>query len=362
MKYDSLTIQKLRELPVFDVCGKLGITLYGMGQLTKRAKCWYHDDQHPSMHVNKQKNIFKCFVCGKGGDVIRLVRDYNNLSFVEACDWLAKEFCITAIPSDVRSKNTQPSSLRHPPSYFPLPPSPLSPLPSNLVTQSLSVNSGFCKSIVSSGYLTEQQLHHAAQRYRLGASHDGSVIFWEIDDQNRVHNGKLMHYLPDCHRDKSRSPTWMAAELKKSGTLPPDFENPHCLFGLHLTSDISHQTSTVCIVESEKTAVICSELYSSALWLSCGGLQMFKPQLLEPLVQHRIIIFPDTDEKGEAFRLWSEIVLQAQRLYKFRYPLRVSPLLELQASEDQKKRKIDIVDFLFEDSASKPTGLCVQTP
>ena len=72
MKYDELNLQKLRALPIFEVCSKLGITLYGMGKLTRRATCWYHADKHPSMHVNKKKNIYKCFVCGKGGDVIRL--------------------------------------------------------------------------------------------------------------------------------------------------------------------------------------------------------------------------------------------------------------------------------------------------
>ena len=84
MNNNDLTIRKLRELPIFDVCRKLDIALYGMGQLTRRTRCWYHDDKHPSMHVNKKKNIYKCFVCGKGGDVIRLVQDYQNLSFA---DW-----------------------------------------------------------------------------------------------------------------------------------------------------------------------------------------------------------------------------------------------------------------------------------
>ena len=92
MKYDDLNLKRIREVPIFDVCSKLGISLYGMGKITKRATCWYHDDKHPSMHVNKKKNIYKCFVCGKGGDVIRLVQDYENLSFVEACDWLVREF------------------------------------------------------------------------------------------------------------------------------------------------------------------------------------------------------------------------------------------------------------------------------
>ena len=81
---------------------------------------------------------------------------------------------------------------------------------------------------------------------------------------------------------------------------------------------------------------------------------MFKPELLAPLVNHKVVIFPDTDETGEAFRQWSQVSLDAQRLYKFRYPLRVSPFLESHASPDQKSRKIDLVDFLYEvyDSAS----------
>ena len=84
MKYDDLNLKKIREVPIFDVCSKLGITLYGTGKQTKRTKCWYHEDKHPSMHVNKVRNIYKCFVCGKGGDVIKLVMDNDNKSFIEA--------------------------------------------------------------------------------------------------------------------------------------------------------------------------------------------------------------------------------------------------------------------------------------
>ena len=90
MKYDSFTLEKLRSLPIFDVCSRLGINLYGTGRFTRRAKCWDHEDTHPSIHVNQKMNIYKCFVCGTGGDVISLVKDYRSLSFVEACDWLAR--------------------------------------------------------------------------------------------------------------------------------------------------------------------------------------------------------------------------------------------------------------------------------
>ena len=356
MKYDDLTIRKLRELPIFDVCSKLGISLYGMGQLTRRTTCWYHDDQHPSMHVNKKKNIYKCFVCGKGGDVIRLVQDYENLSFVEACDWLVKEFSVTVIPSDVKSKKADAKCEETPE------PKPVVPLDADLVRRSLSVHSEFCKSVVASGYLTEGQMRHAAERYCLGASKDGGVIFWEIDQRHQVRTGKIMYYQPDCHRDKQHNPTWVHALFQDQ--LPAGFTLQHCLFGLHLLASDGRckkeDVRSLCIVESEKTAIICSELFPDFLWLSCGGLQMFKPQLLEPLVHHKVILFPDTDTQGEAYRQWSEIATQAQRHYKFRYPLRVSSLLERHATVSQKQRKIDIVDFLYE--TSKPNEFCVQTP
>ena len=66
----------------------------------------------------------------------------------------------------------------------------------------MSLNSEFCKSVVAAGYLSDSQLRHAAARYRLGCTKDGGVIFWQIDEQQRVHTGKIMYYQPDCHRDK----------------------------------------------------------------------------------------------------------------------------------------------------------------
>ena len=391
MKYNDITVNKLRELPIFDVCSHLGISLYGMGQLTRRTTCWYHDDQHPSMHINKQKNIFKCFVCGKGGDVIRLVQDYRNLTFPEACEWLINEFSVVIVTP---SHTHQSSSLKHQtstvspspltinyeskdPSTLSLHTSSFRSIPSTLISRSQSIDSEFCQSLVACAYLSDNQMRHAAQRYRLGATKDRAVIFWEIDQQDHCHNGKMMHYLPDCHRDKTRTPTWAASELKKSGSLPPQFDNPHCLFGLHLLYERrmmsdgerrmmsdgrgettnSQSPTTIAIVESEKSAVILSEYFPDCLWLSCGGLQMLKPQLLEPLIHHKIILFPDTDTNGDAFAIWTNVAHQAATTYSFHYPIRISPILEQRASEEQKRRKIDLVDLLFEGKREEGRGM-----
>jgi hypothetical protein len=397
MYYSDLTIQTLRTLPIFDVCSKLGITLYGLGKLTKRAKCWYHDDTHPSMHVNKQKNIYKCFVCGKGGDVIRLVQDYENLTFSDACAWLIKEFSVTVIddndchpeqrrgisspalvPEHVPEPVEGPVALgsaaslveEGPDSLTPVPepvegPGSFLPLPHSYVTQSLSVKSTFCQSLVTTGYLTEQQMLHAADRYHLGISKDGGVVFWEIDDNGAVHNGKIMYYQSNCHRDKSHAPTWVVAKLKKSGVLPQNVENPHCLFGLHLlTCHPEHSRGTsrplsssrsalplrsskkgIAIVESEKSAIILSELFPDYTWLASGGKTMLNASLFARLGDRRIILFPDTDETGETYRLWQSVAQEATKLYKSR--IHVSSLLELKATPVQKSAKIDIVDFLY---------------
>jgi DNA primase len=53
------------------------------------ALCPFHKEKSPSFNVNPQKQIFHCFGCHKGGDVFTFVREYENLSFVEAVKRLA---------------------------------------------------------------------------------------------------------------------------------------------------------------------------------------------------------------------------------------------------------------------------------
>ena len=236
MKISELTMNKLRDLSILDVATKLGFTLKGTGQEGRRALCPYHSDKHPSLHFSRKKNIFKCFVCGAKGDLFKLVMDSENLSFPDASQWLMKEFSIVDVPDppvssratsrDLSTKAAVVEPVETPAVFKPLDPS--------LVQKSLSVKSLFCDSLVTNGYLTQQQMISAADRYHLGISKDGGVVFWLIDDTGLIRNGKIMFYEPNCHRSKERHPSWVTAELKKSGRLDPNVDNPKCLFGLHL--------------------------------------------------------------------------------------------------------------------------------
>lgn len=54
------------------------------------ALCPFHDDKNPSMQISKEKQIFKCFVCGSGGNAIKFVEMYEHISFFEAMQKVAE--------------------------------------------------------------------------------------------------------------------------------------------------------------------------------------------------------------------------------------------------------------------------------
>jgi hypothetical protein len=213
----------------------------------------------------------------------------------------------------------------------------------------LSCESAFCKALVACGYLTQEQMQRAALRYRLGMSRDGGVIFWQIDEHDLLRDGKIMYYLPDCHRDHDRHPSWVSYLLRHSGQLPQQFRSEHCLFGLHqLTVHPSAPGAlgwACAIVESEKTAVIMSEVKPDYLWFATGGKTELSVAKLRPLAGHRLILFPDTDETGDTYRQWYEVAQAASDV--FGHPVTVSSLLEQRATQAQKAAKIDIADMLF---------------
>ncbi len=67
--------------------------------------CPFHADSKPSMSVVPGKQIFHCFACGTGGDVLGFVQKYLRMEFREALDYLAERAGITLTP--LRSQRNQ---------------------------------------------------------------------------------------------------------------------------------------------------------------------------------------------------------------------------------------------------------------
>ena len=82
------TINKVRELAIEDVLepyvrlSKKGSTLMGI--------CPFHEERTGSFSVSPGKNLFHCFSCNRGGDAITFIMEKENLSFMEAIEFLAR--------------------------------------------------------------------------------------------------------------------------------------------------------------------------------------------------------------------------------------------------------------------------------
>lgn len=66
------------------------VTLNRSGS-TYKGCCPFHSEKTPSFVVNREKQYYKCFGCGEGGDVIKFLMKIENLNFMDALQKLAKE-------------------------------------------------------------------------------------------------------------------------------------------------------------------------------------------------------------------------------------------------------------------------------
>ncbi|MBX2860738.1 MAG: DNA primase [Vampirovibrio sp.] len=53
--------------------------------------CPFHNDKSPSMNVNREKNLFKCFSCGEGGDALTFLMKFEHKNFGDVIRDLASE-------------------------------------------------------------------------------------------------------------------------------------------------------------------------------------------------------------------------------------------------------------------------------
>ncbi len=90
--------QVLAAHDVAEVIGRF-VTLKHTGRAWK-ALCPFHEEKTPSFTVNPERQTFKCFGCGKGGNVFGFLMEKQGLSFPEAVRALAEERGIR-IPEEV---------------------------------------------------------------------------------------------------------------------------------------------------------------------------------------------------------------------------------------------------------------------
>jgi len=132
------------------------------------------------------------------------------------------------------------------------------------------------------------------KKYGLGAAQcygEACVIFWQVDKEKKIRTGKVMAYNPETGKrikDEGRPQiNWIHALNKIDGV---EFNLKQCYFGEHL---LANTTKNVGVVESEKTAVVCSIFYPDIVWIATGGLSNIRQDKCQCLRGKNVLFFPD---------------------------------------------------------------------
>ncbi|WP_280752233.1 MULTISPECIES: DUF6371 domain-containing protein [unclassified Parabacteroides] len=178
------------------------------------------------------------------------------------------------------------------------------------------------------------------RKYRVGtANHwNGSTVFWQIDQQDRIRTGKIMLYEPLTGK-RVKNPhshiTWVHSLLKQE-----NYQLKQCFFGEHLLHE--NKSSPIAIVESEKTALIASIYIPQYLWIATGGKNgcLTKDNMVV-LKNRKVVLFPDLGAR----EYWNTKSLQ---MLDLGINSIVSDYLESRASKEEIEEGYDIADFLLQ--------------
>ena len=79
-----------RTLNIERVVGAYVPTLRPSGTSLK-GLCPFHNERTPSFHVHPEQGFYKCFGCGRAGDIVNFVMEHQKVDFMMALEMLARE-------------------------------------------------------------------------------------------------------------------------------------------------------------------------------------------------------------------------------------------------------------------------------
>lgn len=271
--------------------------------LTNRhVKAWFRTERTPSakFSIKQGEYFYKDFGSGESHDCISMWQKVYTEDFNTAIKSIINHFTIGNTPQ---------------PKYTPPPPAPEPQtvyLSSLEMEQSCNVEYYLQNNLLQ--WLSEivgiDVVIETTQKYYVGTSNKtyfgaGATVFWYVDSFG-VRYAKVVQYDPQTGKRnrESKYPFLQPKHHNGKGYTP-------CFFGEHLIQD-APQNQIVCIVESEKTAIICSIFCPSFLWIASGGTNGITAKKTESLKGRTVYLITDSDTEGRAaYQKASEILSKA---------------------------------------------------
>ncbi len=184
------------------------------------------------------------------------------------------------------------------------------------------------------------------KEYNIGTSkkwNGTATVFWYVSIDGKIRTGKIMLYHRNGHRVKegySRI-SWAHTEMHLD-----NFNLELCFFGEHLLN--LYPDKPVGIVESEKSAIICTAYMKDLVWIAPGGKNGCLNSRYHILYGRKICLFPDS----KAYNTWYKFYI---KLKSENYSVTISNLLENKTTEEQWNAGIDIADILLQQPLQEAT-------
>lgn len=178
------------------------------------------------------------------------------------------------------------------------------------------------------------------RRYHVGTSKhwQGATVFWQVDTDGKARTGKIILYNPQTGK-RIKQPfchvTWVHSTLHIQ-----DFNLRQCFFGEHLLT--SDKMKPIALVESEKTALVCTAHLPQFTWIASGGKNgCLHEQCLDVLRGRTVTLFPDLG----ATDYWRSKIPMMRSLG---IDIHLYDYLERAATDEQRIQGLDIADFLLD--------------
>lgn len=310
-KISDITEQKIKDAAkVEDILEDMGVELHPTSK-GYDALCPFHEDRNlGSFTVDTRKNVCTCWAgCGTFNP-LKLLSKWkgweDKKDYEKVLRYLAAKYNIyiddEPVPQ-VKKAQPRPKVAELPMVWF---------KPEQVIKPTLHHNDAnpLMQYLLNLPLPSDDmaRLKFMAELYLVGTSTKGETngwtIWWQMDEQNRVRTGKLMKYLHNGHRDKESkySFNFVHSLLLKAGVWSDkERQLETCLFGQHLVD--AFKDAEICLVESEKSALICSAFTepTERLWMATAGKSGLTRKKLQPLIDRKryIVIYPDKDGYNE---------------------------------------------------------------
>lgn len=264
------------------------------------ALCPFHDEKGASFSVSENKQFYKCFGCGAQGDVIDFVMNYEKVSFGDAVRLLAAKYNVEYGVESFVFK----SAAKRPLKIVKAAPKTINFVPKEVLLQSLNAyehNPLYSYFVDAFGESKTNELF--VGQYYVGTSKNGSTIYWQVDQYNRIRTAQKIKYKPDGHRDKLIPPVRVFTGDK--GYAP-------CFFGEHLLATHGPEYM-IGMVESEKTAMICTALLPELdghkmVYIASSGSNGITDEKLAALKGRDVCLIPDFSYTSRA--VWGKLPMR----------------------------------------------------